>query len=229
MHSPLVGPDTWVPVAAELRARGHTVDVPELHDDGVTPFWRAHVDAVVEAVPVGDVVVAGHSGAGPLLDLVAAALIARGHRIGALLFIDAGPPADGASRLDQLRTEAPALADDLERRFTGGPDFPDWTDEQLAPLVPDGDRRAALLAGLRPRPEPFWTEAIPPAAPRPDVARGVLTFGSGYERTVTVARRDGWAISGLPDTAHFHPLVDPAEVADAIVALASDAIRERDG
>ena len=41
VHSPLVGPATWEPVARELAARGHCALVPSLlHvSDGEPPVW----------------------------------------------------------------------------------------------------------------------------------------------------------------------------------------------
>lgn len=52
IHSPLVGPSTWQPVAAELRGRGYNALVPSLAEQvpADEPFWSAHADAVARAI-----------------------------------------------------------------------------------------------------------------------------------------------------------------------------------
>jgi hypothetical protein len=52
IHSPLVGPATWAPVAAELRRLGAEVVVPDLDAAGTGggPFWRRHAGAAAVAV-----------------------------------------------------------------------------------------------------------------------------------------------------------------------------------
>ena len=73
VHSPLVGPLTWEPVAERLRRAGRVVIVPSLA--GVTndgpPYYRRLAgrvaDEVARAGADGRVTLAGHSGAGALL------------------------------------------------------------------------------------------------------------------------------------------------------------------
>src|ERR671937_737858 len=94
VHSPLVGPATWTPVARELERRGRQAVVPSLFGVATAqpPRWRFCVDAVRAAA--GDVrrpvVLVGHSGAGPLLAAIAGAL---GPTVSRLSFVDAGLPA----------------------------------------------------------------------------------------------------------------------------------------
>ena len=73
VHSPLVGPYTWEPVAGVLRGRGYEVALPHLTNsetDG-RPYWEQHVEAIAQAVstlsPGQALVLAGHSGGGVLL------------------------------------------------------------------------------------------------------------------------------------------------------------------
>src|SRR5262249_5911530 len=90
VHSPLVGPGTWGPVAAELGRRGRLVAVPVLGPDAL-PDWRPWIDEVcriVCAMP-GRVMVAGHSGGGILLPLVATE---AKDDVGCLLFVDSDVP-----------------------------------------------------------------------------------------------------------------------------------------
>jgi hypothetical protein len=76
IHSPLVGPLTWSLVAAELRRRAIEVVTPTLRqwEDSAEPYWQQHARAVASALrvvaPDRAPVLAGHSGAGPLLPAI---------------------------------------------------------------------------------------------------------------------------------------------------------------
>src|SRR5690242_7579859 len=102
IHSPLVGPFTWAPVAGELRRQGIDVAVPTLDSSTATgsPYWKQHALAVERALePVAQqrsLILAGHSGAGMLLPAVRRL---TGRTIVGYLFVDAGIPEDGLSRL----------------------------------------------------------------------------------------------------------------------------------
>jgi pimeloyl-ACP methyl ester carboxylesterase len=76
VHSPLVRPLTWKPVAQELEAAGHAVIVPSLADAVATgpPYHRKIAQAVVAAIDadnISSVILVGHSGAGALLPVMA--------------------------------------------------------------------------------------------------------------------------------------------------------------
>lgn len=51
IHSPLVGPSTWVRVAEQLEGRGHWVAVPDLVGALVAgpPYWEAIAGRVWES------------------------------------------------------------------------------------------------------------------------------------------------------------------------------------
>lgn len=51
VHSPLMGPSTWAPVAAAVRSRGAAAMVPDLSAvaSASPPFWAWLADAVVDA------------------------------------------------------------------------------------------------------------------------------------------------------------------------------------
>ena len=66
-HSPHGGSFTWEPVATTLRARGHTVTIPEYPEHPTAPFWRQHLDAIARLIQGERSVVVAHSGTGPLL------------------------------------------------------------------------------------------------------------------------------------------------------------------
>src|SRR5262245_29064724 len=109
IHSPLVSPSTWSHVAAELRLDQIETVVPALADDNPdVPYWRQHVDSVVRALenmpPDRSLVLVGHSGAGALLPSIGEA---TNQQIAGYIFVDAGIPTDGATRLDAFATEDP--------------------------------------------------------------------------------------------------------------------------
>jgi hypothetical protein len=68
LHSPLVGPLTWQPAAASLRAAGYHVAVPSLTGvvDTGPPYYRKLAGRVAETIrqdnPARAVVLIGHSG-----------------------------------------------------------------------------------------------------------------------------------------------------------------------
>ncbi len=217
VHSPLVGTLTWSRVALALRERGAIVLTPDLADDGTPPFWRQHVDAVIEAIeslPVGEpVILAGHSAAGLLLPQIGAA---SPRPVTGYLFVDAGLPIDGLSRLDVVDREDPELGRYFREMLADGGTFPRWDVDALSGLVPDSATAVLLVRDLRPRTAPFFMEPIPVPASWPDAPCGYLQFGSAYDRTV--ARIDGWPLIRL-DAGHFHQLVDPEGVSDAMTEL----------
>ncbi|MDP9365615.1 MAG: alpha/beta hydrolase [Chloroflexota bacterium] len=219
IHSPLVGPATWSPVADELRRRGVGVAVPELADADRPPFWEQHVAAVVqraEAIPAGvPLVLAGHSGAGPLLPVVGRRV---GRPVAAHVFVDASVPVDGASRLDLMAAEDPAFAAEFRRHLEAGGRFPDWGEEDLRGAVPNPRIRRRLAEELRPRALTFFQEPIPVPAGWPDAPCGYLKFSAAYASPAGRARRVGWAYREL-DGGHFHMLVDPPAVTEALLDL----------
>src|ERR1043165_436052 len=91
VHSPLVGPSSWEPVAAVLRGEGHRVEVPSLADAGGPPYYPALAAAIAEATPDGAFLVA-HSGAGALLTSAAEA---AGRRVAGLVYVGALLPYPG--------------------------------------------------------------------------------------------------------------------------------------
>ena len=104
IHSPLVGPATWNTVARRLRSRGWRVTVPRLMDDGAghPPYWQQHVASVIATFlrrrdQQAPLIAVAHSGAGYLLPSIAALVK---EPLAAQVFVDAGIPRDGASRLE---------------------------------------------------------------------------------------------------------------------------------
>jgi hypothetical protein len=100
--------------------------------------------------------------------------------VGGYLFCDAGLPRAGASRLDLLALEDPEMAAAFRVELERGGRFPEWSDADLEPLVPDPAARAALVGSLRPRGLGFFTEPLPAAAGWPDAPCGYLRLSAVY-------------------------------------------------
>jgi hypothetical protein len=218
IHSPLVGPFTWEPVAEALRGRGMRVLVPTLArpETSSVQFWREHVDSVVAQVATEPrdtrYVLAGHSGAGVLLPAIGRELEGR---VAAYLFVDAGLPRGGQPRMEGQFGE---LLKDLYAR---GERFPNWTDEALAGILPDPAIRARVIDELRPQALAFWEEALPDIDGWPDAPCGYMHFSPAYDEDAERARSLGWPVHAT-SAGHFHMLVEPGEVADALLRLVDE-------
>lgn len=118
IHSPLVGSLTWELVGRELMQRGTHVIIPVLSDASTSaaPFWKQHADCVAQSLAqlplIYRLVLVAHSGAGPLLPAIRQLL---NHPIHAYVFVDAGIPQNGLSRLDLMRLEDQAWARSFEQ------------------------------------------------------------------------------------------------------------------
>lgn len=223
IHSPLVGPLTWSLVAEELRRRGVRAAVPELIDDGVSAisYWQQHAGSVARALApfAGErLILVGHSGAGALLPAIRAA---AGRPVAGYVFVDAGIHRDGASRLEMMREESPPWAEDFHRHLAAGGHFPEWSDADLCEVLPDAELRRRLVAEQRPRALAFFEEPVPVFQGWPDAPCAYLQLSAAYDAPAARARRDGWSFRRL-DAGHFHMLVDPGAVTDALVGLAEE-------
>ena len=221
IHSPLVGPLTWALVATELRERGIDVIVPELidNDRNETRLWRQHVDSVISAINASQIeqslVLVGHSGAGALLPAIGREL---GGAVAGYGFVDAVIPVDGMNRLDLLETESAEFAREFRQHLQSGGRFPEWIADELTAILPDPTIRHQMVAELRPRSLPFFTEPIPVSAGWPDAPCAYLQFTGSYDTYAHQTRAAGWRFRAI-DGGHFHMLVDPVAVAEAISAL----------
>ena len=225
--SPLVGAGSWTYLQRALFSSGRdavaSVDLPE--SARPVAYWERTVggaERTLREEPADRaVVLVGYSGAGALLPAIGRAI----HQgVTAYLFIDAGLPAGGRSRLETMAAEGPdgaAFAIELASTLEAGHRYPEWTDEDLAPLVPDPERRRQLLADVQPRSRDFWIEPLPVVEPWPDSPCGFLQFSEAYAFAADDARSLGWPVRHLPGS-HFHHLVDERAVAQALLALLAD-------
>jgi hypothetical protein len=217
IHSPLVSPLTWRATAQALRARGHSAHVPDLRDrPGGGPYWQQHANSAAEqmaaAAPGAAWVLVGHSGAGALLPAIRQAL---GQPAAGYVFVDAGLPAPGRSR---LATFDEAEQAEFRAFLEAGGRFPAWSEADLRPLVPDAALRARLVAELRPRGLDYWTEPLPVMMDWPDAPCGYVLFSPVYAGAAAAARELGWPVRELPG-GHFHMLVDPEGISHELHEL----------
>jgi pimeloyl-ACP methyl ester carboxylesterase len=219
VHSPLVGPLTWSLVAAELRKRGFDVLVPPLNDssDQEKPFWKQHaqsVSSVLAVLPQGAAItLVAHSGAGPLLPAIRQSIP---NPVNAYVFVDAGIPWDGLSRLALMKSEDPEWANEFQRGLERGERFPTWSFDDLQEVIPDETLREKMVREIRPRGLDFFTEPIPVFENWPDAPCIYIQFSAPYEQPAAQARRTGWPTYQL-DAGHFHMLVDPVAATDIII------------
>jgi hypothetical protein len=219
IHSPLVGGLTWALVADQMRQSGLNVVVPLLLDspDSTEPFWKQHAESVSQAlasVPKDNsVTLVAHSGAGPLLPAIRQSIL---NPVNAYVFVDAGIPRDGATRLDLMKSEDPEWAEQFQEELARGEHFPNWSMEDLRDIIPDEALREQTVAEIRPRGLSFFTEPIPVFDSWPDAPCVYIQFSAPYERPAAQARQSGWRTYEL-EAGHFHMLVDPAAVTSMIV------------
>lgn len=203
-------------MARELIGRGNSVLIPTPVDAGVPPYWPQHAAAAAIAVPrVEHLILAGHGGAGPLLPAIADAAHCE---VGVYLFVDADLPSHGATRMDLLRTADIQQGAAVDQRLRAGGCHPDWDDAVLRQTMPDARDRAAVLAELKPRGRDFFLEPVPVPGGWPDAPCAYLRLSEAYEGAAARAEGLGWPVRRLR-AGHFHTVVDPAEVADAILEL----------
>ncbi len=221
IHSPLVGPFTWQPVAEELRQRGVAAIVPNLSgmQPGNQPFWQQaaeHVRRALEGVhPISPLLLVAHSGAGALLPAIRQALK---EPLAGYLFVDARLPRDGAS----FFTDAPPeLARSLRAMEKDGwlPRWSDWFGEgAIAEILPDETVRRPFLDELERVPVAYLEEPPPVFPVWPDAPCAYLQLSRAYDQEAQAARASGWQVENL-ETGHLHMLVDPQGVAEKILAL----------
>jgi hypothetical protein len=160
-------------------------------------------------------VLVGHSGAGPLLPAVTAALPTA-----AAVLVDATMPHPGASFLE---TAPEPVAAQLRAMATGGalPPWDQWfPPEVVAGLLPDPGRRAAFTAGLPRLPLAWFEQRAPVVATWDTLPRGYLRLSPPYDTAAAGAAADGWPVRTGPP-GHLAPMTDPGAVADDLEALAA--------
>ena len=219
IHSPLVGPFTWELVYRSMTDGGVKAIIPTLLDDpnSTLPYWQQHADSVARDLAQiskrDNLVLVAHSGAGPLLPAIHHRLT---HSICAYVFVDAGIPTGGLSRIELMKLEDQEWAEQFHEALLNGEQFPTWTEDDLHEIIPDRESRQELVAGIQPRSLPFFTESIPVYDDWPDAPCAYIKFSQAYDWDAVQAKQMGWRVYEL-ESGHFHMLVEPLVVADLIV------------
>lgn len=222
VHSPLLGPSFWGPVAALLRGRGQLVFVADMSRALLRTgdYSTAQADLVADAVDAHIVRLVAHSGAGPILPVIAEQLLCRGVAVSNSVFVDAGLPHPGRSRFEVLPKAAVAHLRSMavDDRLTPWPLW--WSPEELALMVPDVELRTELIADCPQLPLGLFTEPMPDGD---HVAMGKLGFcrlSDAYDTAAEHAARNGWDVVRLARQ-HLSAMTDPEPIADAIDQLAA--------
>ena len=224
IHSPLVGPLTWSLVATEMRQRGLHVLVPVLKDssDSREPFWKQHAESVswalAEVPNDSSLTLVAHSGAGPLLPAIGQRLL---HPVSAYVFVDAGIPRDGASRLDLMKSEDPEWAAQFQEYLERGGQFPNWSNDDLMEVIPEKDVRDQMIAEFQPRALDFFIETLPVFDGWPDAPCAYIQCSARYEGQAAQAQQAGWHVYKL-EAGHFHMLVEHKAVTDMIIKAVNE-------
>jgi hypothetical protein len=217
VHSPALGPSSWRWVADALRHAGHESIVPDLTGEAAagSPVGFALAAARAAAVELDrddGCVVAGHSGAGALLPLIAAQRSSAPH----LVFVDAAvPPCAGTFSLggDFIDTLRALASDGLLPIWSRW-----WGERSLETLVPQDERRRQVAAELPRVPLSFYE--TPLVAPL-DWCRGTASYvllSESYRSEAVRARTLGWAVAELAG-AHLDIVRRPRSTVDALLAV----------
>jgi pimeloyl-ACP methyl ester carboxylesterase len=220
VHSPLVGPTSWLPVARELGRRGRVAVVPSLLGvaEAPEPQWRHVPDAVQTATSElrQCIVLVGHSGAGLLLPVIANVLAVE---VAALVFVDSLlPPPAG-----QLPLGRPTFMDQLRAMATDGVLAP-WSRwfgaAAMRDLVPDERLRADLEAEMPRLPLSYFEATVPVpddwANRRPCA---YLLLSTPYAQSAAEARVRGWPVIEIHGVQHLAIATDASPVTQALLDL----------
>jgi pimeloyl-ACP methyl ester carboxylesterase len=220
IHSPLVGPTTWLPVADELVRRGREAVVPSLLGVAAAsaPQWRHVAEAVCAATTetAAPVVLVGHSGAGLLLPAIADALTVG---VAALVFVDSRlPPASGS-----LRLAPPGRMSQLRALASDGvlPPWSGWFGEDaMRELVPEERLRATLEEEMPRLPLSYFEASVPlPDGWSARPCAYLLFSGEPYAKSAAQARDQGWAVAETAGVGHLAMASDPIAVTDTLLNL----------
>lgn len=210
VHSPLVGPTTWSWVADELGRNGHHVIVPSLLPAATAAGWEACVDAVVAAAGSRDpTVIVGHSGAGPLLPLIADRM-----KPSRLVFVDASlPPTHGEAALapEPFLGALTALAEDGLL-----PPWSEWFEPgTMEALIPDPDRRGVVVAELPRLPLSYFQARVPMPDGWATAPCAYVLLSEAYRHEAEQAAARGWPVTELLGL-HLDLVTQPRTVGEAL-------------
>ncbi len=221
VHSPLLGPSSWLPLADVARERGYSVAIPDLTGvaSAAPPNWLSLVEeAAAGAVELYEpIAVVGHSGAGPFLPSLGERL---SHRQPELVFVDAMVPAETGVHVAPQR-----LAELLDEQTEDGllaPWLAWWPPDVVEELVPDPSDRDALLADMPRLHRSFYDQEIPMPHGWSDFRCSYLRLSAAYNDDFEAAGSRGWPTAVFAGT-HLSAVTDPRAVLDALERLLAQA------
>jgi hypothetical protein len=203
-----------------LCSKGFRCEVPDTTGvaaaDG--PYYPKYAAAVAAAVDDDQVVLIGHSAAGPLLPAIADVL--SGHVLAAI-FADATLPHPKLSWFDAA---PPPLRKQLRGMADGGrlPPWHEWFPPgALDQLLPDPALRGTVTAEIPRMPLAYFEEPAPATTAAQRCA--FLRFSAAYDQAADHAEQLGWWVARR-DWDHLRMLTAPDAVAD-LIASAISALR----
>ncbi len=216
LHSPLIGPLCWQPLAERLPADGYRVIAPDLTSGVVSDrHQQSFIAAAVDAIGVaemGSAVLVGHSGAGPLLPAIANATTTVG-----VIFVDAGLPHPGKSWFE---TAPPTLTAHLKSLVGDDGALPRWSDwfdpAVLNEAIADPQLRLRFIDEL-PRLSLDYFEQPTPATAW-DGPTAYLQLSADYVADADRADAAGWPVQRLTE-GHLAILTAPQHVLPSLIAL----------
>jgi hypothetical protein len=159
-------------------------------------------------------VLVGHSGAGPLLPVIASRMAVPLVRV---IFVDAGvPPATGEASLipDQMLDSLRMLARDGL--------LPRWSEwfgpEAMEAMIPDRNRRAAVLAEIPQLPVTYFEGRVRMPGGWSSVDGAYILLSDPYLSDAAEAASRGWPVTELRG-GHLDIVTRPAEVAEAVLEV----------
>ena len=222
VHSPLVGPSTWGALAEAIPERDYTVVVPDLTRSLIDgpPYWPLQLEAIRDCAGPQEVLLVGHSGAGPLLAAVAGSL----EQVQGYVFVDAGLPHPGQSWME---TAPPELAERIRAMAADGwlPPWSEWWGtDVLAELLPDPVLREKFAADCPRLPVAMFDEVHPPTRGWPDAPCAYLRLSEGYREPAARAKELGWPVTEL-SLHHLAMVTTPDLVLDPLLELLQELQR----
>jgi hypothetical protein len=226
---PMVRASSLEPTACHLRKLGYRTQVPDVLAYQQAPpawnRWTSHLLALIDTST--ETILVEHSSASVLVADLAAMLSCR-----CLIMIDGEvPPSNGP-----VAPIRPALHDLIRGLARPDGSLPIWSrwrgDERRAALVGLDilARDPAALAEFESRLPTFsveWfedvIEDVIELANWDHVPAGFIQTSAIHHHSAAEARRRNWPVARLHGT-HLHPILHPAETADAIIAMSDQLV-----
>jgi hypothetical protein len=222
IHSPLLGPASWMPAAEDFYRRGYCALVPSLRGlaDAAGPQWRYAISAV-RAATVGvdsPLMLVAHGDACRLLPAVARNL--TGEVLG-LMFVDGClPPEAGSSRLASepfLERVRSLIRDGADPRAS-------WFHHEIP--VPTACEHRAVRALLHDRtrlPLAYFSDRVPmPEGWNRDRCAYVCLSEQAGADSAAQARSYGWPVVTIPGAHHLSIVTDAEAVTAVLLDLAGE-------